>query len=672
MKFNFKKIMSVLASTVMLSSTIALAAAASYPAPFVSSGNANVAIVYGSNAGTTDLVAVSDIQTQLATDLAQQTTSSTSGTGVQATGGDSVNLASSSQNLFYSSSINSAKTTLTNNDLPNVLASGTVTDNAGNSYTYTQSISLGSTKVSYGVPSGVSNMDPIMYLNVGNNANPTSGTPAYTYKLTFNKPLNVSNTNVVGNTINIMGTTYTIGANSLVGGTTNDILYLYGSGNEVNVNEGSQQTVTVNGQQYTVAVTGITQSNNVNQVYVSVNGGSTETVNQGSSSNIGGLQIYAKTIYYNGKTGTTDYATLDIGSNILQLQNNQEVAVGTNQNLLQGTYVTLGGSSTGMSSLSVSVAEPNSTTTYIGTGQELVDPVFGGAALQYADTNPALNAATNDNVTVDSDGSRNLRVSFNSALSGSISDFNFLHDNRTSTSSGSPLGNLGIATQNGNYNISLVEGAGLVQNEYTIIDSGDYGRLVQVGSLPSQLQSSGTPIQLTDAITNQQLLGNGVTLNSTGQGLGTIDGQTYYFNWNNSTVVNGNVIPMLNITWSPGSYNSVGSVLTVDPRIKLQNGEWLALLAPVTVKNGTTIALPGVDTVATYAAGSTLPAANTTGIGVDSYGLQVGNLNYTFTVVNNGGNNGQNYTLDGVKLNNSLSGSNSCILQLYLWWSSSY
>ena len=62
MKFSFKKVGSVLASTAMLTSTIALAAAASFPAPYVTSAGADVAIVHGgAKAAFTDLVAVADI-----------------------------------------------------------------------------------------------------------------------------------------------------------------------------------------------------------------------------------------------------------------------------------------------------------------------------------------------------------------------------------------------------------------------------------------------------------------------------------------------------------------------------------------------------------------------------------------------------------------------------------
>ena len=63
--FNFKKIASVLASAVMLSSTIGFAAAASYPTPFVESGTADVAVIWGGNAAISDLTAAIDLQSDL-------------------------------------------------------------------------------------------------------------------------------------------------------------------------------------------------------------------------------------------------------------------------------------------------------------------------------------------------------------------------------------------------------------------------------------------------------------------------------------------------------------------------------------------------------------------------------------------------------------------------------
>jgi len=51
MKFNFRKISAIAVSALMTGMTMGVAAAANYPAPFVSGGSPNVAIVYGTGAG---------------------------------------------------------------------------------------------------------------------------------------------------------------------------------------------------------------------------------------------------------------------------------------------------------------------------------------------------------------------------------------------------------------------------------------------------------------------------------------------------------------------------------------------------------------------------------------------------------------------------------------------
>ncbi|MBU3913434.1 MAG: hypothetical protein KKE50_05065, partial [Nanoarchaeota archaeon] len=75
MKFNFRKIASVFASVVMLGSTVGIAAAANYPAPFVSGGAADVAIIYGNNAAFSDGLAAGEIQSSLQFELGTQTAS---------------------------------------------------------------------------------------------------------------------------------------------------------------------------------------------------------------------------------------------------------------------------------------------------------------------------------------------------------------------------------------------------------------------------------------------------------------------------------------------------------------------------------------------------------------------------------------------------------------------
>jgi len=99
---KFKKIISVIAGAVMLSSTIAFAAAASFPEPFVSSGTADGAVVYGANAAITDVTAAIDVQSNLQAlvTTSSGTDSSVSGTAWQVqTSSDKLEIGESLQDI---------------------------------------------------------------------------------------------------------------------------------------------------------------------------------------------------------------------------------------------------------------------------------------------------------------------------------------------------------------------------------------------------------------------------------------------------------------------------------------------------------------------------------------------------------------------------------------------
>ena len=66
MNSKFKKVMIILGGTLMVGATIGAAAAVSaYPNPFVNNNVADVAIIHGSNAGPTDIVAATNIVNNL-------------------------------------------------------------------------------------------------------------------------------------------------------------------------------------------------------------------------------------------------------------------------------------------------------------------------------------------------------------------------------------------------------------------------------------------------------------------------------------------------------------------------------------------------------------------------------------------------------------------------------
>ena len=138
--FKFKKVASLLASTLMMGSTVALAAAANYPDPFVQGGSANVALVWGANAANTDVAAVVDIQANLNSFVVSG--SSGAVTNI-VTGGDSILLAKSSDNLNLDNTLGVFTGSVTDDDLTELLADGTYVADDNDEFDYEQKITLG-------------------------------------------------------------------------------------------------------------------------------------------------------------------------------------------------------------------------------------------------------------------------------------------------------------------------------------------------------------------------------------------------------------------------------------------------------------------------------------------------------------------------------------------------
>jgi len=611
MKFNFKKVASVLASAVMLTSTIGFAAATNYPSPFTE----GAAVVYGANAAATDMSAAIDVYRYLK-GLEKTSTTTTS----SVSGGESTSLATSSQNIFFNSTLNSAKITLTKSELPTVLKDSSVIDDDGTSYTYTQSIKLGSRRIAYST-SGNDFQDPELIVDLGY----SSTDPIYNYTVTFNKNINITSSKVQGNDIELLGKKFTIGASSSLATSGSEVLELYGAGESITVNEGEEKTVTIGDKTYTIKVAGITQSSGVDKVSVSVDGGTIREINEGSSAKVGGLEIYAKTVFYSAKESSANYATLNIGSEKLKLQNGQTVYKGTDETAVQNTKVSLSVSNGLLSSINIAVSTKDSSKDYIEVGESFSDPIFGGLKITFANVNPSLTSANRDKVVIDTDNIRSARVTFTSALAGEEKTFTWLYDTDTSDSTVTPLLVGDTSATNGTLHVK--EGEGVKQNEYVVVNAGDYGRILKLSVSSGSSQECGV-IKFTDALTNTEVFGStGLSVGTSCNATTNIDGQTYYFRLNNVSASDTSTWSV-NVTWGSGaSYNNPGTQTTLFPRIKLKNGEWMAFLAPTTVSNSTTYVLPGTENYATYESGVSLGNL-ATGSGQRT-SVKVGNINYS-------------------------------------------
>src|SRR3989344_1751132 len=184
MKYAFKKIASVLTGAVMLSSTVALAAAVNYPAPFVKSGNADVAVVVGSLPGADiDVYATVDITNNLQVALAKQTATTGSSTTTTSVTGEAAPLFTGTE-IYVNDSLNSVKTVLTKTELPTVLATGSFSGNTD--ATYTQTLDIGSNPQVTFAKQPTSSDDP----DFGLATSTSTANYIYNATVTFNKAVN--------------------------------------------------------------------------------------------------------------------------------------------------------------------------------------------------------------------------------------------------------------------------------------------------------------------------------------------------------------------------------------------------------------------------------------------------------------------------------------------------
>lgn len=317
MKFNFRKIASVLASTVMLSSTVALAAAANYPSPFVKSGVADVAVVYGSTAAQTDLVAATEITTNLNSKLVASATGPTS-----ISGGDSIKLERSTDKFNLGDDMADFYSTLDDEELSNILASGIYQNDDNEEFDFEQTISLGAgLTLTHFVDSSLDeNEVPVIGFDL------TNGDHILNYTLEFTDPAEAGGAWTEGNAletteITMLGRTYyVVSARNTTA--TNHKITLLDTANSEMISEGETASILVGGSSYDVSIDYISSSD----VILTVNGVKTNKLQEGDVYKVAeDLYVSVKNILYNEKESGISKVDMSLGSGKIVLENSKEV-----------------------------------------------------------------------------------------------------------------------------------------------------------------------------------------------------------------------------------------------------------------------------------------------------------------------------------------------------------
>jgi hypothetical protein len=320
MKFNYKKIASVFASAVMLSSTVGFAAAAAYPMPFVSGGVGDGAVIVGANADVRDWTAGMSLQTDLNSGVSGTAGSSVSGTAWQ--------VKTSSDSFELGESIYDVKTYIDKEDLP-ILSDGEISNEKGTAK-YEQFLYFddqASTKVDY-QEDDEENIGLMMKINSD------LSFARYRMDFTVNLKSDITTADVLEDiedeTITLLGKTYTI--TKAVNTTTGTQLTLMSGADKTTVANGEE--IVVGGKAVSVTVTSTTAAE------FTVDGETTNAMDKGDTYKLDdGTYIGVSKITYQNFAGGIMQASFYLGADKIQMNNGSSMEV--NAEVIDEAVVTI-------------------------------------------------------------------------------------------------------------------------------------------------------------------------------------------------------------------------------------------------------------------------------------------------------------------------------------------
>lgn len=415
MKFNFKKIASVLAGTVMLSSTVALAAASTLPAPFVQNGEGDVLVVYGSNplASSTDMAAATEIQAYLTSKITKTTTTTdTTDTTVQ--GGDFVELNKDNNKFNLGEDLNDIYSTLDEDELSTVLKPSVYEDDDGTEYDYTQKMVLGSVALSHFADDDVDEDEkPVIGFSI------PSGTVLMNYTLDFtDKPTN--QTSLLETTyLEMLGRTYYISDYS--GGE----MTLLDTANSATVTEGETTSVDVGDQKYEISIVSVDDAS-PGKATLMVNGKKVDSTNVGNSRKIAeDTYLSILDVSEAAYAGDQEWVEFSIGTGQIVLTDGAALEV--NEETVSDVMVYIDESATELNSIKLDwIPEDDE---FIVPEMELVFPGFESIKLSMAE----FVTPDPEEISVKNNGDDYMEITGLKVKDGSVGSFPILYSSASKT-----------------------------------------------------------------------------------------------------------------------------------------------------------------------------------------------------------------------------------------------
>ncbi len=318
LKKAVKRVSAVAVSAAMLTSSALAGSLADYPNNFVKDGKFIGKVVIGAD-GPADQAAaamlISDLKAKFSGDVKQYKIVAEKYTGGD---GEKVLIADAGKELNYGESLGDVKTSEFDDSDSDLLAKGTL--KLATTEDYEQSLELANNGIfEHSLRDDLGNeISDHIYFEKG---------PIITYKLELDSDMDMSDVtddDIVGKTITIMGNEFTIGDDwsKDASGKGLDKLKLIGGGTKVSLGEGDSTTVNVNGESYEITV----QSVSDNKVLLTVNG-ETMSIDEYDSEDVGGVSIAVTDLVPSSRDAVKGYAEFVVGGQEILLEDGQEVKI---------------------------------------------------------------------------------------------------------------------------------------------------------------------------------------------------------------------------------------------------------------------------------------------------------------------------------------------------------
>ena len=565
MKFSFRKIGSILASGAMLSSTVALAAAANFPAPFVSGGTADVAVVHGgANAAYTDLVAVADISSYLSSRLAQNTASGGSAGVDTSTTGETSPLFTSGTKLYINDTIKTVKNVLTKDELPTVLAKESWSGNVDT--TMTQTIDLGFNPRITFEKQPTSNDDP----NFAVKLSTTVANYLYNASATFQKTVNFTHADSAGEEFTMFGQKFTISSATDL----TDMVLLKSAEKFPLTSDDPSKEVTVGGNTYTIELVSASDSAATVRVTDSSGVSNSKEVSENTSKKIQGITIAVTTA---DETNLKLSATIIAGAEKVTMTSGSSVKTGEESSFVDGTNVAFSGDSAGpvgLTKIIVSATASESDKDAIKAGESFVDPVFGSFKIDFAGLNIGSEADDGDRETID------VSPADDDQMELTFTDYNGITKTIKWAINVSTSAKMELQLDDELRNITVNEMGKIDYNGYVVAGNEDEAHLLKLSSVKNQSSTGGTDddkVEFTDVFSGDTL---STTWTADGVGTMPVGGKTFnvYLSGASGTAAEGYIVRLNH----PDS-TTVGTDMIAYPAIETSKGARLALYEPLTI-----------------------------------------------------------------------------------------